>query len=511
MLVDAQGRLAKGEFEALAKRCAETVADGRKIKARERWNIFTENYKPLIRARLDETLTNDTYREQVEKFIDLSDNPALDVVRSTSVVWVQGARRSIAGATKDQGAALTELIAESLIDTHAPRWNQIAEFVGPIIVIPAVRKATLRWDVLLPTYYDVIPDPDDEHGTPLAVAWTIRNGRKSSKEPDVAILDGHSWRFATTAGGKLVAFPEREVVHGLGFFPGVPLRFDAPYDSDWYGPTTRHQRFVDATISVGTILAALGFTRKAQNSYLLSAVGFLGDGTKQQPLDPETGIAINVEVGPGKQPPKIETLTFDTPPKNFLDHAAGIRRSVAAAYGGTLDANGKMVFDIDALAEVRNEQIPRARVFERQLWCSAIAMCRAFRHPIATRLPDDERTHSGFSVDFGKLSRSFADPKQEADHLDWLISKGALDQIDILRMQGNQNLDDEQLKARLEANLDAQAWFNDQVTKRNLSMTAKGAQTAPQAFGALGPLVRDAAKTTAPEGADTPKPEGNEQ
>lgn len=505
--VDDSGRLADSEAIALAKRCADPyVADLRKVRARERWQIYTEDYKPLIRARLDETLTNETYKEQVEKFIDVSDNPALDVVRATSVVWVQGARRSVSGASEDQSAALTELVAESLIDVHAPRWNRIAEFVGPILVVPAIRKRTLRWDLLIPTYSDVVPDPEDPHGTPLAAAWTLRKSKRSGS-PDVAVLDGYSWRFASTANGQFTFLPALEVEHGLGRFPGVPLRFDSPHDADWYGCTTRHQRFVDATISVGTILAALGFTRKAQNSKLLSVVGFLGDGAKQQPLDPETGIAINVDPAPGKQPPNVSTLDFDTPPKNFLDHVAGIRRSVAAAYGGTVDDKGRMSFDLDALAEVRNEQTPHARVFERELWVNAVALCKTMRHPLASRLPDEETVRSGFVVDFGKLSRTFADPQAESEHLDWLLSKGAIDELDILRAQGNSSLDDERLKKKLESNLENRAWFNDAVTKRNLSMTAKGAQTAPQAFGALGPLVRDA-KTTTPEGADPTQPEG---
>lgn len=506
MITDAQTdgyAVTPGDRLELIKQCAKGD-DIRKQRARDRWMIYTEDHKPLIYARLRATLNDEAYRDEVIKHVDLSDNPALDAIRNTCVVWSQGARRTIADASKSESSAFNELVTESLIDVHAPHWNRIAEFVGPIIVVPAIRKKMLRWDVLLPTYYDVIPDPDDVHGTPLAVAWPIRGAKPNSSDPSVGILDSVGWSFWTVQHGKVTQYGPT-IEHGLGRFPGVPLRFDAPYDADYYGQTTRHQRFVDASVAVGAIKSSLNLTRKAQNGKLLTVIGFLGDAAKQQPMDPETGIELNVDLAPGKTAPSVQTLDFDTSPANSIAHANDHRRAAAAVYGGALSDDGRMMFDSHALTEVRREQIPRARVFERDLWINAVELCRHMGHPLAPNLPQPDLVGFGFTVDFGKLARSFAEPKQEAEHKDWLLSKGAIDQLDILCDQGNENLDDEQLKARLVANLENQAWFNDAVTTRNLNMTGGNVTTAAQAFGATGPAIRDAQTDTAPDGAKTPE------
>jgi len=472
--------------------------DSRKVKARERLSIYHEKYGTLIYARLYTILNDEKFRDEVTKHIDVSENPALDALHDTCVVWSQGAKRTIAGATDSEKAAFDKLVAESKLDVIAPALNRLAEFVGPVIVIPAIKRKKLRWDVILPTTYDVEADPEDETGPPLAAAWPLRGGKQA------VVLDAEGWHFYSTTPGGITRGDTRP--HGLGQFPGVPLRFDEQIEApDWYGVPTRHQRFVDATIAVGAINSLLSLNRKAQNSKLLTVIGYLGDVVREQAMDTETGIEINVDLAPGKQPPTVQALDYDTPPDNSITHANDVRRRVAAAYGGTVDEKGRMVFDADALTEIRRGQIPRAMDFERELWVSAIAMCKAMRHPMAAELPDPEKVRNGFSVAFGKLTRKFGDPKNERDHVDWLVSKGAMTQLDILREQGNESLDEEQLQATIEINLERQAWFNDAVTKRNLSMVAGNAATAPQAFGALGPMVRDAQQQTAPEGADEPE------
>lgn len=499
------GVLIASERDALIKRCLADP-DERKRRARDRWLVYTEQHGPLIVARLNKTLSDPSYRDEVIKHLDLSDNPALDAIHDTCAVWSQGPSRSVAGASQREASTFNALVVESLVDVHGQQWNELAEFVGPILVLPAVRKEQLRWDVLLPTFYDVVPDPEDYYGVPLAAAWPIRGTGGSGRKPDVMVLDGFGWSRWRTEGGSTKQVGET-IEHGLGRFPGVPLRFDAPLDCDYFGQPSRHQRFVDATVATGAINSVLSLTRKAQNSKLLTAIGPLGNAVKEQALDPETGVAINIEPGPGVALPEINALDFDTPPDNSIKHIDKYRRGVAAAYGGSLAADGRMVFDTKALAEVRKKQIPRGRVFERVLWINAVELCRKMGHPLAPQLPDATTVAAGFAVDFGQLSREFSDPRQEHEHEDWMISKGLKDQLDLLRQQGNENLDDDQLKKKLEANLENQAWFNDAVTKRNLSMNAAGVQTAPQAFGALGPMVRDAADQPAPEGAPA-VPEG---
>lgn len=500
------GALIDGERNRLIAACMKP--SDRKHKAAARWMIYTENHAPLIYDRLVNTLNDEAYRDEVIKHVDLSDNAAIDAIHDICTVWSQGPRRSVAGASRAEASAFNSLVVESLVDVHGQEWNELAEFVGPILVVPAIRKSKLRWDVLLPTYTEVTPDPDDPFGAPLAAAWPIHGTKTDSHAGHIMVLDGIGWSTWSVQGGRYQQSGET-IEHGIGRFPGVPLRFDTPHATDYYGNPSRNQRFVDATIAVGAIRSVLAFTRKAQNSKLLVAIGWLGDAVKEQPLDPERGVAINQKpTNNGASIPSttVNALDFDTAPTNSIAHANDYRRSVASAYGGTVAADGRMVFDTEALTEQRRRHIPRARAFCRDLWANAVELCQKMRHPLAPSLPSAEKVRAGFAVDFGTMSRRFADPKQEAEHTDWLRSNGAIDQLDVMRKQGNENLDDEQLKARVQEKLDTQSWFNDEVTRRNLSMVAGKSATASQAFGALGPMVRDA-PDQAPDGADKP-PEG---
>lgn len=496
------GALPTEEAYALAKRCASRFAsDPRKMNALRRWLVYTENFKDLILARIEDVQGDRETREQIAKHVDLTNNVGLDVTKDTAVCWKQGVRRAITGASESQQEAFRELELESMIDIHAVNWNQIASLVGPIIVVPMVRGGMLRWDVLLPTYCDVITDPDDPHGCPIAAAWTVRcdgTSRRSRDKADTVVLDGYSWRYLSTAGGRVTVVDE--VVHGLGYFPGEPLRFSIEYDGDWYGSCRRNQRLVDATVALGALNAGLSFVRKAQNKNLLAIIGDNEGLPKLQKLDPEIPVMMDAA---NNERMEITTLKFDTSPENYIKHSSWILRQVASTYGGSVADDGKggsrVVFDDVALTEIRNAQLPFARLFERQLWAKAVEVCRALKHPIFERLPDGEAIRKGLQLDFGKLARTFANPSEESEYIDWQLSKGATDQVELTRRIEGSNLSDKDAKALIERRLENQAWFNDAVTKRNLGMNSRqDVQTASQAFGALGPVAAKAQQQNNP-------------
>ena len=504
------GRLPDEAAIALVRKNATPIdGDPRKAKCAERLAIYNEDHVPLIVENLHSTQSDPEKRKETAKFASTIINPALDVTRETCVVWKQGARRSIEGVNEDQLAAFQDLVIESWIDVHAPEWNRLAKFVGPLIVIPEIAKGELVWCLLLPTIYDVVPDPERPNDTPLAVAWSIGDtgptAKRSPNEITHAVLDGHSWRYYAAASANVVLV--KEVVHGLGYFPGEELRFDLAYGSDRFN-YCRNQRLVDATIAASRVDAVLGFTRKAQHAKLLTLIGELEGWPKKQRLDPEVPLVADTGEK-GSQALSVSALDFDTSARNSIDHAMWIVSQVAGAYGGQVVvqnawSGARIAFSYESLTEIRNEQIPYARRFEARIWPKAVAVCRALRHPLL--LPDPEAVAEGFRVDFGTLSRSAADPQSEATHFDWLLSKGCTDQIEILRNMGNTTLNDQQLKTLLEAHLEVQAWFNDAVTKRNLGMNNRqDVQTAAQANGALGPMVRDKKP-----GADAPEPDGND-
>lgn len=513
------------EYRAhLVEQCAFTLkSDIRKLNAWKRWQIYTEQHAPLVLECIISTQNDPNVRKELEKFVDLTVNPGLDITRQTAVCWRQGARRSIEGASEEQLAAFHELVLESKIDTHAPAWNRVAEFVGPVIVAPAVRKGILRWDTLLGTYTDVQTDPDDRHGTPLAAAWTVRAESERPADATVCVLDDKAWTTYTATLGPVLDDGTRgppeirevapKVTHDLGYFPGVPLRFDSIIDGDWWGSPFLNQRLVDATVRLGTLNAILAYTRKSQNKKLLKIVGDLGGFPDGQVLEPEVPLVADIPANGQGTAPAIEALDFDTDPGKFIRHAEWIYRNIASAYGGQIesDASGstsRIVFSTEALTEIRNEQIPHARMFERDLWANAVDMCRKFGHRLASSLPTREQVLAGFRIDFGKLSRKFSEPKAEQDWTDHLLSKGATDQLEIVRAQGNATLDDSQLKDLIARHLENQSWFNNILATRNLSLIDGKVRGTAEANGATGPAIRDgkpiviAGAQPGPQGAD---------
>lgn len=490
---------------ALIERCIYTLqSDTRKRNAWNRWLIYTEQHTPLIRDRILTTHNDPGIRAEIDKFVDLTVNPGLDVTRQTSVCWRQGARRSIEGIDEDQLAAFHELVIESRIDTLAPAWNEIAAFVGPLIVVPAVRKGTLRWDTLLATFAEVATDPEDRHGQPLAAAWSMRVECETNGKATATLLDDQAWTTYESVQGQTkpdgsVMPPQTSISktlpHSLGYFPGVVLRFDSVFDGDWWGSPYLNQRLVDATVAIGLLNASLAFVRKAQNKKLLAIVGDLSGFPSGQVLDAEAPITSDVPPNSGPAP-AINVLDFDTDPSSYIKHAAFIYRNIANAYGGQVEADeadgsARVSFSVEALAEIRNKQIPHARTFERDLWAAAVDMCRKLRHPLAARLPTREQVLAGFRIDFGKLSRKFADPAAEQQWLEFLMAKGASDQIEIIRAQGNSTLNDQQIRDLAETHLENQSWFNTILATRNLSLIDGKVASTAQANGAMGPAVRD--------------------
>ena len=490
----------------LIEKCIYTLhSDLRKRNAWDRWLIYTEQHKPLILDRIGVTHNDAGLKNEIAKFVDLTVNPGLDVTKQTAVCWRQGARRSIEGIEEDQLAAFHELVLESNIDTLAPAWNRIASLVGPVIVSPAVRGAELRWDTLLATFAEVRTAPDDPHGQPIAAAWSLRDECCEPGKARAVLLDDQAWTTYESTQGQpqkdgtfgppTTAILGEPIEHGLGYFPGVTLRFDAVFDGDWWGSPYLNQRLVDATIAIGLLNASLAFTRKAQNKKLLTIIGDLSGFPSGQVLDAEAPLTSDVPPQSGPAP-AINVLDFDTDPASYIKHAGWIYRNIANAYGGQVesdeaDGSARVVFSVEALTEIRNEQIPHARMFERDLWAAAVDMCKKLRHPLASRLPTRQQVLDGFRIDFGKLSRKFADPAAEQAWLEFLMAKGASDQIEIIRAQGNSTLNDQQIKSLAESHLENQSWFNNILATRNLSLIDGRVHSTAQANGAKGPAVRD--------------------
>lgn len=503
--------LGEPDVERLLDRARTFQSDPRKRAAYDRWRIYCEDWAYLVVGRIDWQWSDKETKAEMAKFVSGSLNVGLDVTRQVAVVYKHGARRSVEGTTDGQDDALTRVIGESWIDVHAPRWNQLAFLLGPVCVLPVIRQGRLDWEVLLPHYYDVVRNPANPRGAPLAVCYTVSSEQNPlDTTADTVIVDGVSWRYYATASGqtKLVD----EVSHGAGTFPGSILSLDISYDSDWWGPP-RARRLVEATVDVGVINTALSFVRKSQNHKLLVLIAEVARIAQQQKKDPEAGIVLNYTNQGGQ--PTLEALDFDTSPENFIQHIRFIIESAVEAYGipahtVTYDAGAgsapgeRLRLSHEGLTEVRNDQIPFCRRFEHELWEKTIRVLRHGRHPLAAELPDPGHVRDAFRVEFPELSRTFESPSSEIAYADHMLSRGQTSEIRMLR-QRHPTLTQRQAEELQAAILDERKKFLDELASRNLPASAGKIESAAQAFGRLGPAVRD---------GDTPppddEPEGDE-
>ena len=479
------------------------VSNPRKRKALARWQIYSESYAELIKEKIDATHFDDEIKSRIYEYVDSSNNIALDITNSVCSVWKHSnsSHLYVEGATDAQNEALRQLIEESGFHRHARSWNREAFFLGPVTAIPVVRGERLVFDTLLPHFYDTTDNPEDMWGAPLAAAWDVSkpNGEAShlvqyGGHVTSILLDGETWRYYST-GDKGSFELLGTVPHGIGEFPGETLDFDISHGCNRW-ECDRHQRLVDATIKVGMIGAALGFVRKSQDKKLLTILGNLEGVSKGQTLDPEKPI-IGRTQGPNQI--AIDALDLDLDPENNIKHQAWVMQTIARSYGGQVASKpgssslleAEVTFSHEALTEQRNEQIPFAKDFQRELIAKAVATCIQARHPLYLDLPSPEQIRAGLLVKYPPLSRSFASVDEQIKYNADGLSRGTLRYEDLLRpsMPG---ASEAELTAHMVANLKAQAPLIKMMTTRDQSISpVPVSETESQRNGKQGPEVRD--------------------
>lgn len=474
--------------------------DPRKMRARERWQVYTESYRELIKDRVALTHFDHEIIKRIFAHIDLANNIALDVVNSVCNVWKHShfSNVSVEGASDRQTEALRELMEESGFHRHARAWNREGWLLGPITVVPVMRSGALSYDTLLPHFYDTIDNRADPWGAPLAASWDVSGNECAEIRPGHPVtsilLDGESWRYYHSKGGQHALVDTAE--HGVGEFPGATLNFDIAHGgSRW--ECERHQRLIDATVKVGCLDASLDFVRKSQNKHLLTIIGNISQVADGQIQDPERPVVANVQSAGNMN---IGTVPFDLDPDTAIRHQAWTMQNIARSYGGQVTGTSTSIlearisFSHEALTEQRNEQIPFAMEFMRDLLAKAVRTCKVQGHRLSAWLPTPDDIRKGLTVKWPPLARSFANVdeqiKWEADSL----SRGKLDFADLLApmLPGTSKAERTQ---HIVDNIAAQAPIIAMMTTRDQSLSphSNGAknETEAQRHGRTGPEVRD--------------------
>lgn len=494
-------------------------SDSAKASALRRWKVYSEDYADLIKEFIDDTHHDDEIKRRIHSHIKVANNLALDITNAVSSVWkhASASHMSVEGASEAQNAALRALVEESGFHRHARSWNREAFLCGPVTAIPVVRRQRLFFDTLLPHFYSSIDDADDPWGPPLAAAWDVDERTRAlpghhrvtyASNTSAILLDANAWYYyerARTSGASSMA-PRLgvsmeligRVEHNVGEFPGATLDFDISHGGSRWS-TDRHQRLIDATITVGAIEAILGFVRKSQHKKLLTILGNLDGISSGQTLDPEKPL-----VGRTQSPNQLQisAIDFDLDPENHIKHEAWIMQTIARSYGGQVASRpgsssileAEVAFSHEALTEQRNEQIPFAKDFTRDLLAKAVRTCIEAKHPLYLDLPDPELIRSGLLVKYPPLSRSFANVDEQIKWHDHALHRGLMTFEDLLR-PSLPGASEEELRRQLTDNLTSQADMIRIMTTRDQSLAptreTPGSETESQANGRQGPKTRD--------------------
>lgn len=491
-------------------------SDPAKVRAFERWSVYSENFAFMVRALIDATHFDDEIKRRIHSHIRTSTNLALDITNWVCNVFKHaGASHiSVEGARDSQVEALRSIVIESGLYRHARSWNREAFLCGPVTAIPVIRGGRLNFDTLLPHFYSAVDSAEDLWGAPLAAAWDVDPCRGSAGflhhygagamyRPDTVALylDGFAWRYygrkASTSAMPGVPSQDGDFEllgveeHGVGEFPGATLSLDIAHGgSRW--DCDRHQRLIDATVTVAAIEATLAFVRKSQNKKLMTMIGQLEGFAKGQTVDPEKPLVGNAQ---SPETVAINVLDFDLDPSRTLKHSDWIAANTAKSYGGTV-INGEVTFSHEALTELRNEQIPFAVEFLRDLLAKAVATCKAQRHPLYLDLPDPEQVREGLTIKHPPLARSFANVDEQIKWSQYALSRGLYRFEDLLRPSMPEASEGE-LAEHIVANLEAQAPIIEMMTTRDQSLASSTDEDVPQSeteaqrFGRTGPEARD--------------------
>lgn len=458
----------------------------RKQGALQRLRILQEDFRGDILARIHETHMEPSVRERISRFISVALNPARDVTGAIAMAYDLGVRRILKGASEEAQLAFAALVQESGAVTKAPAWNRYSFLLGPVIVVPAVRKGKLQLELLRPDVTDVQLDPEDPMGTPAAAVWAAHGGGA-----DYVMLDGQSWRYLDDKGKEI----KPASTHGLGYFPGSVFRLDEPVD-DWW-PRQYQERLVDATITVASTYAKMMWVRKTQNRKLLSVIGDTESIPKGQMLDPELAFVISTNIANATQ---VQVYDFDTSPENFLAEIRYTYENVIESYGLPQSA---VNFDVNAdggalavtikkerLTHLREAQIPFLTKGELDLWPRAVAIAQEAKHPLGGQLPPPDEVAEMLAIEW-PVMKTIDDPLQREALYKERLRRGGVSPVDMVQ-EDYPMLTRDECRAKLQENVADYAWLVDAITSRGLVLDlTSGLMSSSEAMGRLGPAVRD--------------------
>lgn len=400
-------------------------AKRRRDDLHRRWLAMHERHLESVEERIGEIYEDAAVIADVRRHAREIWNPLRRVVNRVAKAYqIRPRRRINKRDAKKENEKLSKFLRGVAFNAHAKRWNrgQVAYNCLVVLVLPRETedgKPTIGFDAVTGAHAEVIQHPRAPYGSPPAVlgyslldrGHELRVGHYEPGTEAYALVDRERWRFFGL-GGDPSKF--RDVEHGLGQFPGVPLRLEPPEggtDDDWWGAD--YGRGLSQVVAdVGAIAAAMNWTRKIQSRNLVTVLE--GSSSNSDDDDQDDGQHLG-------HPEAVLRLTgesmdlrvnnLDTPIKGFREHIEYMTGEVSEVITGSSSAltdpdpglpqaDTAAVQSHAALRELQQSQVEQLDDFERRLIPLACRMAKALGVP---DVPDPDLVEQHLEVYFPPL------------------------------------------------------------------------------------------------------------
>lgn len=414
---------AKKAIREMAERAMDAATFARKTAAERKLLILQGNWRGLAQSYVASLYSEDAVRRAVSQRVKVTANVLLQVTKQVCVAYEREPLRRIMGASEEQAKAYAKVSREAQIRVCGKEWERKTFGLGATIVVPIVRRMQFGYMHLLPHAFELIADPDDPMGDPLAVVVELADSSdRTDRRLKYALLDHDAWWFYNERAQPI----GQPIYHNAGIFPGATFRLSKPED-DWFDQF-RSDGLVDATLEVAHLRARMDWVRFHQDRYKET----LATEALAQLPSQVVGAEGPVELGIDPSEVKWDVLDVNTSIENARAHIRDHLEAACEAYGipvSAVDVSHLVesvtplghLISHQAAEKIRADHAAHLDHAERDLaWKSALVM-RGMGHPDASRLPPD-LVRQGFEVEFVS-SPYLQDPQTQL-----LVDKAEVDQ-----------------------------------------------------------------------------------
>lgn len=414
---------AKRTIREMAERAMDAKTAARKNAAERKLLIMQGNWRGLAQSYVGGLYSEDAVRRAVSRRVKVTANVLMQVCKQVCVAYEREPMRRIMGASEEQEKAYARVTREAQIRVCGKEWERKTFGLGATIVVPIVRNQRFGYMHLLPHAFELIADPADPMGDPLAVVVELADSSDRTDRPlKYALLDHEAWWFYDERSQPI----GQPLYHNAGIFPGTTFRLSKPED-DWFDQF-RSDGLVDATLEVAHLRARMDWVRFHQDRFKETLAT---EHLKKMPSQ-VAGAEGPVELGVHPAEVKLDALDVNTSIENARAHIRDHIEAACESYGipvSAVDVSHLVesvtplghLISHQAAEKIRSDHAAHLDHAERDLaWKSAL-MLRGMGHPDAGNLPPD-LVRQGFEIEF-IASPYLQDPKTQLE-----VDKAEVDQ-----------------------------------------------------------------------------------